>query len=149
MGRRLARGQAPALRPVSLKSRGVVLGPLGVRAGLPPELRVGIFGHEKFPALVRFSSDTLPISPDLLTTLGVSVKLFGVPGRKLLHPDAPTCDFLLQNHPVFFVDTAKDMCEFTEAGVVGGDYGTYLQKHPVTAKILKDTQKREQSLLTA
>jgi hypothetical protein len=72
---------------------------------------------------VRFSSDTVPTSPDLKTTCGIAIKLFGVPGPKLLAPDedATTHDFLLQNHDVFFVDTARDMCEFTEAGVVHGD----------------------------
>jgi hypothetical protein len=69
-----------------------------------------------FPAAVRFSNDTVPRRPDLNTTLGIAVKLIGVPGSKLLVENAPTCDFLLQNHDVFFVDTAFDMCEFTHAG---------------------------------
>ena len=73
-----------------------------------------------FPAWVRFSSDTLPTDPDSKTTLGIGIKLFGVPGEKLLG-DGDTHDFILQNFDIFFVDTAKDMCEFTRAGVVDGN----------------------------
>lgn len=149
MGGRLSHGQAPALRPVFLKTHGAALGLFTVRKDLPEDLRVGVFAHGQFPVAVRFSSDTLPNKPDLQTTLGIAMKLVGVPGRKLLIPDALTCDFILQNHPVFFLDTAKDMCEFTRAGVVDGDYAPYLAAHPITAKILQDMQKTEASLLSA
>ena len=110
------------------------------RPDLPQELRVGVFAGPGHPAWVRFSSDTLPTAPDLMTTCGIAIKLFGVPGPKLLEPDtdATTHDFLLQNHDVFFVDTANDMCEFTRAGVVDGDYEPYLAAHPKTARILDE-----------
>lgn len=94
MGRRLAAGQNPALRPVFLKTHGVALGVFSVQPDLPAELQVGIFGHSTFPAVVRFSSDTSPRRPDLKSTLGIALKLMGVPGRKLLIPEAGTCDFL-------------------------------------------------------
>jgi hypothetical protein len=148
MGRRLANGQQPALRPVFLKQHGIAIGTFTVLPDLPPELRVGIFAQQQFPLVVRFSSDTVPRVPDLRTTVGVAIKLLGVPGRKLLIPDASTCDFLLQNHDVFFVDTAHDMCEFTQAGVIQGDYGPYLQAHPTTARILDEMKKVVSSVLT-
>lgn len=141
MRRRLAAGQRPAFRPVFLKGHGVALGEFVVRPTLAPELRVGVFSHDRFPAVVRFSSDTLPSRPDFKTTIGIAIKLIGVPGPKLLVPDAPTCDYLLQNHPVFFVNTASDMCEFTRAGVVDGDYAPYLAAHPTTDHILNEMQK--------
>ena len=149
MGRRMAGGQSPVQRPVFLKPHGVARGVFTIEPSLPPEMRVGVFRGEKYEAWVRFSSDTVPAAPDLGTTLGIGLKLFGVPGPKLLPPDtlATTQDFVLQNHDVFFVDTARDMCEFTHAGVVQGDYEPYLAAHPVTRRILSDMQKSVPSVL--
>lgn len=147
MGKRLAGGQEPAQRPVFLKPHGVARGTFTVRPDLPDEMRVGVFRLKSFPAWVRFSSDTLPSRSDLKTTLGIGIKLFGVPGQKLVEADALTHDFLLQNHDVFFVNTAKDMCEFTYAGVVKGDYDGYLKRHPKTKQILDEMQKEVRSVL--
>ncbi len=149
MGRRIGGGQAPALRPVFLKPHGIAGATFTVRPDLPEKLRVGVFAGTEYPAWVRFSSDTVPTAADLNTTCGVAIKLFGVPGPKLLAPDedAPTHDFLLQNHDVFFVDTARDMCEFTRAGVVQGDYGPYLAAHPKTARIIDEMAKLVPSVL--
>lgn len=149
MGRRIERGQDPVLRPVFLKPHGIAGATFTVRDDLPDELRVGVFAGTSYRAWVRFSSDTFPTSPDLKTTCGIAIKLFGVPGPKLLAPDedATTHDFLLQNHDVFFVDTARDMCEFTEAGVVQGDYEPYLIAHPNTARILDEMAKVVPSVL--
>ena len=108
------------MRPVFLRLHGVVKGTFEIVPGLADDLRVGVFAGRSFDAWVRFSSDT-PAGSDLRTTLGVGIKLFGVQGTKLLG-EGDTQDFLLQNHDVFFVDNATDMCEFTRAGVVNGDY---------------------------
>lgn len=151
MGQRIAAGQDPALRPVFLKPHGVAAATFSIRPDLPEQLRVGVFAGTSYRAWARFSSDTLPALPDLGTTCGVAIKLFGVPGQKLLPPDggATTHDFLLQNHDVFFVDTARDMCEMTKAGVVGGDYGPYLAAHPETARILGEMRKLVPSVLAS
>jgi hypothetical protein len=148
LGPRVDAGQVPVLRPVFLKAHGVCAGTFTVRPDLPEDLRVGIFARDCFPAWIRFSSDTLPTLPDL-KSLGIGVKLFGVPGRKLLEPDtqATTHDFLMQNHDVFFVDTAKDMCEFTHFGVFGPGYEAYLKTHPKTRQILDDMSKVVPSVL--
>jgi hypothetical protein len=148
MGPRLARGQAPARRPVFLKPHGIARARFVVRPDLPPELRVGVFAQaNEYPAWLRISSDTVPSRPDLKTTVGIGIKLFGVAGAKLIgNPADRTHDFILQNHDVFFVDTAKDMCEFTKAGVDGTD-DAYLKAHPVTAGILDDMAKIVPSVL--
>jgi hypothetical protein len=140
MGRRLGGGQKPALRPVFLKPHGIAGGTFAIEPGLPEELRVGVFAGESFPAWVRFSSDTTPTTPDAGKTCGIAIKLCGVPG-------ITTHDFLLQNHDVFFVDTAQAMCEFTYAGVVGSGYGPYLAAHPKTAGILDAMKKTVPSVL--
>jgi hypothetical protein len=143
MGPRIGAGQCPVRRAVFLKPHGIVKADFIIMPGLPPEYRVGIFEHEQFEAWVRFSSDTVPGNADMKTTVGAGIKLFSVPGKKLLpgDEDATTADFLLQNMNVFFVDTAKDMCEFTKAGVVDHDYNSYLNTHPETKKILDQMKK--------
>lgn len=147
---RIAAGQCPALRPVFLKPHGVVNGVFRVRPDLPPELRVGVFAGQEYPAWVRFSSDTLPTLNDYLSTIGIAIKLFGVPGAKLFgEPADTTFDFIMQNMDVFFVNTARDMCEFTKAGVIDGDYGAYLAAHPETARILNDMAKPVASVLAS
>ncbi len=146
--RRIRLGQRPAQRPVFLKPHGVAHGFFEMRPDLPPDLQIGVFGLGRLRTWVRFSSDTLPTMPDLKTTCGVGIKLFGVPGAKLLG-DGDTQDFILQNHDVFFVDTAREMCAFTRAGVVEGDYAAYLAAHPTTDRILAEMRKVESSVLAA
>jgi hypothetical protein len=140
---RVLAGQCPVHRAVFLKPHGVVKATFTIEPNLDESLKVGIFKGTSYDAWVRFSSDTVPGNPDLKTTLGIGIKLFGVTGEKLLEADqhAPTADFILQNHDVFFVDTAKDMCEFTYAGVINHDYDSYLDKHPITNQILDDMAK--------
>lgn len=146
--RRIQLGQRPAKRPVFSKPHGVAHGRFEIVPHLPEDLKVGVFALQgSLPAWVRFSSDTLSTNPDLKATCGVGVKVFGVSGAKLLG-DGDTQDFLLQNSDVFFVNTAVDMCEFTEAGVVGGNYEPYLRQHPVTARILEEMAKVVDSVLT-
>jgi len=146
----MAQGRDPATRPVFLRLHGVAHGCFEVCADLPDKLKVGVFAEaQSFPVWVRFSSDVQPGLPDLKGTMGIAVKLFGVPGEKLLEPDqnAQTQDFILQNHDVFFVDTARDMCEFT-CQSLHGKSDDYLSRHPETAQILEDMAKVVDSALT-
>ncbi len=118
-------------------------GTFTVRPDLPDDLRVGVFGQKpEYRVWVRFSGDIQPGSPDLKGTAGIGIKLFGVEGEKLLSPDqdATTHDFLLQNHDVFFVDTAKDMCEFTCLSL-NGKFDEYVKAHPITGQVLDDMEK--------
>ncbi len=149
-GRGMAQGRDPATRPVFLRLHGVARGKFVIEPKLPESLRVGVFGQAPhYDAWVRFSADVQPGRPDLKGTVGIGIKLFGVCGKKLLEPDqdALTQDFVLQNSDVFFVDTAKDMCEFTCQSLHGKD-AEYEQRHPVTAKILKEMDKVVDSTLT-
>ena len=147
---RIAKGQCPALRPVFLKPHGVAHGVFRVLPNLPDDLKVALFAGTEYSAWVRFSSDTLPTLNDFKTTIGIGIKLFNVPGKKLFgEPQDRTFDFILQNFDVFFVDTASDMCAFTKAGVVDGDYGPYLTAHPDTAKLLDEMSKPLASALAS
>ncbi|MBO9479981.1 LodA/GoxA family CTQ-dependent oxidase [Salinisphaera sp. G21_0] len=136
---RIDQGQCPARRPVFLKPHGVVKGVFKVRPDLPEHLRIGLFAGDEYALWARFSSDTLPGYSDFKTTCGVGLKLFDTPTPKIFGlPEEKTFDFIMQNFPVFFVDTAKDMCEFTRAGVVNRNYQPYLDSHPDTARILDE-----------
>ena len=147
---RISRGQCPALRPVFLKPHGVAQGSFKIRQDLPEELKVGLLAGTEYPLWARFSSDTLPTIGDFKTTLGIGLKLFNTPTPKIFGlPDDLTFDFILQNMDVFFVDTASDMCEFTKAGVIDGDYEPYLEKHPKTREILDQMAKPVGSCLAS
>ena len=145
----MAAGRDPATRPVFLRLHGAAHGTLSIRDDLPAELRVGLFGQAlEYPVWVRFSSDRQPGIPDLKGTIGIAIKVFGVDGHKLLSPDedASTHDFILQNSDIFFVDTARDMCEFT-CESLNGRGNEYLQQHPTTDRILKEMEKAVESVL--
>jgi hypothetical protein len=145
---RIGKGQCPALRPVFLKPHGVAKGMFRIRPDLPDDLRVGLFAGSAYPAWMRFSSDTLPTLNDYKSTLGIGIKLFDAPVPKIFGPPSDTTfDFILQNFDVFFVNTAFDMCEFTKAGVVDGDYDTYLKAHPKTAQLLDEMARPVGSVL--
>lgn len=147
--KRIRMGQKPAERAVFRKLHGVAHGRFERLDTMPPEWRVGIFAHPRLEAWMRFSSDTSPMSPDLGTTLGVGIKLFGVPGQNALGESGDTADLIMQNFPVFFVDNAQEMVEFTYAGVVQQDYPGYLAAHPRTNDILnRMSDKVEGSCLT-
>lgn len=146
--KRIDLGQKPAERPVFRKLHGVAHGRLEMLADIPADLKVGVFAHERLDAWMRFSSDTSPTSPDLQSTVGIGLKLFGVPGEKAYGGVGDTADFIMQNFPVFFVDNATEMCEFTYAGVVQGDYPGYLARHPRTNRILNEMARVEGSVLT-
>ncbi|UIF88299.1 LodA/GoxA family CTQ-dependent oxidase (plasmid) [Cupriavidus necator] len=146
----MAAGRDPATRPVFLRLHGVAHGRFTVAPNLPDVHKVGVFAQAReYSAWVRFSADVQPGVPDLKGTTGIGIKLFGVAGPKLLEPDqdASTHDFILQNHDVFFADTAKDMCEFT-CQSLHDKRDEYLNEHPVTAQILKEMEKRVESALT-
>lgn len=149
---RIRKGQCPAMRPVFLKPHGIAAAEFKIRDDLPEKLRVGLFSNlgKSYPTWVRFSSDTTPTNTDFKSTLGIGIKLFDVEGKKILgNPDASTFDFLMQNFDAFFVDTAKDMCEFTKAGVVDGDYDPYLKAHPKTSELLDAMAKPVASVLAS
>lgn len=141
-------------RPVFVKLHGCAEGTFKIEDNLPAEYQKGLFalkGEKK--VLLRISSDTVPTVADAQnSTVGFAIKVFDVPGRKILPGEelAATQDFLLQNHHVFFVDTAQDFLEFTES-IFQGDEGfnTYMAAHPNFKKILDDMKKPVTNVLAS
>lgn len=149
--RAIASGARPALRAVFRKCHGVAHGRLELDSGRPDSLRHGIFADEAYDVWARFSSDVRPTASDSENgTIGIALKLFGVRGPTLAahDPAAPTADLILQNHPVFFVDTGLDMCVFTDLSLQG-KAEAWFERHPETKRILGEMAKAETSVLAA
>lgn len=148
--RRIQQGQCPARRPVFLRLHGVAHGRLEVVSGLPEHLRIGLFSEVKsYPVWVRYSSDLQDGRSDLKSTIGIGIKVFDVPGEKILAPDAqaPTIDIILQNIDVFFVDNASEMCAFIKASFSKEASDEWLKTHPRTQEILDEMKKIVPSVL--
>ncbi|MCF2875083.1 MULTISPECIES: LodA/GoxA family CTQ-dependent oxidase [unclassified Tenacibaculum] len=145
---RIEKGQKPAERAVFRKQHGIVYGNFIINKDIPEEYKIGIFAGDSYECAVRFSSDISPTSPDLHSTVGVGLKLFGVEGPKLFG-EGSTADFIFQNIDRFFARDAQQMCSFTTAGTIDHDYDAYINKHPKLRNILKAMAKEEASCLSA
>ncbi len=99
------RGNGVMKRDVHIKMHGLMRAEFIVERDLAPELRVGLFSEpRRYRAWVRFSNAANAVKPDGSRDIrGLAIKLFGVPGRKLVddEPDAPTHDFVLMSEPTF------------------------------------------------
>ncbi|WP_224651209.1 hypothetical protein [Pectobacterium versatile] len=151
VGRIVNLKQTPAKRAAFSKQHGVAHGIFRVEDDLQEKYRVGIFkpGTE-YKAWVRYSSDTNQNNPDKNTTMGIGIKLFGVPGKKALEEDAnaTTLDFILQNTQVFFAAYAEEMVDF-KAAAMSGALIAWLEANPEAAKILDEMESRTvESVLT-
>lgn len=145
---KIEKGQTPAERAVFRKQHGIAYGTFIINKDIAPEFKAGVFAGDAYECVARFSSDTTPTSPDLHSTLGLGLKLFGVEGPKLMG-EGSNADFIFQNIDRFFARDAQQMCAFTTAGVINQDYDSYIDKHPELADILNAMSKVEASCLTA
>ncbi len=95
---------------------GCVAARFTVPAGLPDDLRVGLFAEPAtWPAWIRFASASR--DPDTEKDFrGMSIKLMDVQGKKLLG-EGDTHDFLLNSHPALFVGTPEDFRDFVETSL--------------------------------
>jgi hypothetical protein len=110
---REAARHGPARRDAHPKMHGCVRAEFRVLDTVPPELRAGVFAEpgRSFEAWVRFSNGSEKPGPDADGDgRGMAIKLLGVAGSP-----SGTQDFLLINHPVFFVRDAADYVDFQTA----------------------------------
>lgn len=95
------------------KAHGTVEATFRVEPDLPMPLAQGLFAEARaYAAWVRFSNgnedrNRADAEGD---ARGMAIKLLDVPGEKLFG-DATTHDFVLSNHPTFFLDGAADYLE--------------------------------------
>lgn len=113
-----------AFRDAHRKSHGCVQASFEVLDKLPPQLAQGLFATpHAYQAVVRFSNGSGSSQDDHTNDArGMAVKVMGVPGLKLLDDEqtSSTQDFLMTNHPVFFIRNAVDYGAFQKAVSGGG-----------------------------
>lgn len=108
-------GKRRALRDAHPRAHGCVRAVFEVDDLLKPELAHGVFQPgARYLAWIRFSNgDSDPTRPDGESDArGMAIKLMGVPGPKLVADEQGTQDFILINHPVFFVDDPQRYAKF-------------------------------------
>ncbi len=100
---------APARRDAHSKAHGCVMAKFSVLPSLPHNLKTGIFKKSgDYPAWIRFSNGSGRIQNDSEGDgRGMAIKLMAVENSK-----TGTQDFVMINHPVFFVRNAADYVEF-------------------------------------
>jgi len=92
------------------KTQGVVRGELIVHDNLAPQFRHGIYEKpQTFPAWVRFSGPGPYVTPDIddVGFMSISIKLMGVPGRKLMDQEEFTLDMFGVSTPTFVTPDTK------------------------------------------
>ncbi|MBW4629437.1 MAG: catalase family protein [Brasilonema octagenarum HA4186-MV1] len=106
--------KGPDLRQVHPKSHGLVWGELIIENDIPDTLKVGVFCAPKtYPIWVRFSNAAEAekrgklVSDKEPNAHGLAIKLMSVEGEKVLDDEDKTQDFILLNHPVFFLRDVK------------------------------------------
>ncbi len=140
---RVKKGQCPARRPVFLCTHGIIKGTIEIEKNIPDSYKQGIFSHSgSHPTYIRYSSDLSDGRPDWMSTIGIGIKIFDIPGKKIISDDGHnSADLILQNVPNFFVDTAKDMCGFTKASLEGWGDEWIQENSPITSQLLEDMAK--------
>ena len=123
-------GTGRAVRGAHAKALGVAGAEVEILPDMPAEYAQGIYARPgRHDALIRFSSANNHLGPDaqLGPVLGFAIKLFNVPGTKLVddEPDASTFDLVLKNNPVFVASTARHYLVLQE---VGNDTEKYLAR---------------------
>ena len=114
-GRTDPRGRVRYLRDAHAKGHGCVKGDFAVRSDIPEDMKVGVFAHERhFKTWLRYSNGNSEVRYDWKRDArGMAIKLTNVEGNKLVpeFPEQSTQDFVMINHPVFFVDNPVHYAE--------------------------------------
>jgi hypothetical protein len=109
------RGEAKnglARRGAHAKAHGCVQAEFRILDNLPEEVRVGMFREPRaYPAWIRYSNAFGKVQDDSVGDgRGMAIKLMGVD-----RSESGTQDFVMINHPVFFVRNAADYVVFQKA----------------------------------
>lgn len=117
----VAEGSGRAVRGAHAKTYGVVKAEVQILRHVLPAYAQGIYGTPgRHDAVIRFSSASNHLGADatLGGVLGCALKIFDVPGTKLVEdePNSTTFDLVLKNNPVFVANTAKHYLVLQELG---------------------------------
>jgi hypothetical protein len=110
-----------ARRDAHAKAHGCVKARFDVNESLPELLQTEVMQPgASYPAWIRYSNGSGKSQDDAEGDgRGMAIKLMDVPGEKLEAGEKSTQDFLMINHPVFFVRNVKDYVEFSNALAAG------------------------------
>lgn len=135
----------PARRGQHPKSNGFVKACLIISgAQVPVDLRHGIFdtggGDQRYEALVRFSASHASLRSDVKKDAhGMAIKVLGVLGDKVLGDQAierATQDFVMVNHPAFFIRDAAALVDFAKIVTTTGTI-RHLRRLTAIARVLR------------
>src|SRR5262245_4659531 len=106
----VAEGSGRAVRGAHAKTYGVARAEVQLLRNVPPAYAQGIYARPgRHSALIRFSSASNHLEADAMLggVLGLAMKIFDVPGSKLVEdePDSATFDLVLENNPIFIANT--------------------------------------------
>ncbi len=111
--------KGPDLRHLHPKSHGLLHGKFTVRDDISDAYKIGVFATCKtYDIWVRFSNGSSPsvrgvLKPDTEGDVrGMAIKLMNVSGDKVLDDEKETQDFVLINHPVFFLPDVQGYIDF-------------------------------------
>ena len=133
----------PYRRDVHAKAHGCVQALVDVAKDLAPAFRQGVFAQpgKQYQAWIRFSNgNTWPQADSEGDARWFALKLMGVPGTKLLEPEATadTQDFVLINSPVFFIRNVEEYARFTRILADGSRLGYFFNQYswnPLTWRV--------------
>jgi hypothetical protein len=120
-------GSGRAVRGAHAKTIGVVRAEVEFLADAPAPYAQGSYARPgRHDTLIRFSSASTHLGPDALLgpSLGFAIKIFDVPGAKLVddEPHATTFDLVLKNNPTFIANTAEHYLFIQEIGDRAHEY---------------------------
>lgn len=110
-----------AHRDAHRKHHGCVTAEFDVLENIPVALKHGLFSHAKsYDAWIRFSNGSGASQDDREGDgRGFAIKVIGVEGDKLSRDEEKSQDFLMINHPVFFVRHAGEYVKFQKHVMAG------------------------------
>lgn len=113
-----------ASRDAHRKAHGCVNAEFQVQDGIAAELAQGLFASpQKYKTVIRFSNGSSEVKDDHDGDgRGFAIKILGVDGDRLEKDpgeELHTQDFLMINHPVFFVRNAADYVSFQKSVIDG------------------------------
>jgi hypothetical protein len=125
-------GSGHATRGAHAKSYGVVRAEVQILNNVPAPYVQGMYATPgRHDALIRFSSASNHLGADatLGGILGAAMKIFDVPGPKLVEeqPDSASFDLVLKNNPIFIANTAR---RYLVLQAIANDGPKYLARGP-------------------
>lgn len=134
----VAEKEGHAFRDAHRKHHGCVRAEFEVLPQLEDQLKVGVFAKpQTYSAWIRYSNGSGENQDDKKGDgRGMAIKLMGVEGQKLESDEKMTQDFLMINHPVFFVRNASEYLIFQQRVVEGSAWKFFLSPKRIFHELL-------------